>query len=265
MKANITERIDIDYDDFGRGLPLVLLHAFPLSRAMWRAQVQDLGADHRVLAPNLRGFGGSSAWQGSPSVEVMADDVASLLDALKLTEPVALGGLSMGGYVALAFARRHPQRLRALILADTKAEADNAEAKANRNTMIEFARGHSAADVIERMMPKMVSDKTRTQRPDVIDEVRSIASAQTTTAIIGALEALRDRPDATPGLADIKVPTLVIVGTEDALTPPTVAQVLVERIPQARLVTLEGAGHLSNLEHPSQFTEEVRSFLRGLS
>jgi 3-oxoadipate enol-lactonase len=170
----------------------------------------------------------------------------------------------MGGYVALAFARRHPQRLRALILADTKAEPDDEQAKANRNTLIELAR-HSAADVIERLLPKLVSEKTRAQRPDVLDEVRNIASVQTPTAIINALEALRDRPDATPGLADIKVPTLVIVGTEDALTPPMVAQLLVERIPQATLVKIEGAGHLSNLEHPSLFTEQVRSFLRGLS
>jgi 3-oxoadipate enol-lactonase len=265
MKANIAGRNDIEYDDFGRGQPLVLLHAFPLDRAMWRAQVQDLGADHRVLAPDLRGFGGSSPFLGPPSVEVMADDVASLLDALKITEPVALGGLSMGGYVALAFARRHPLRLRALILADTKAEADDAAAKANRNSLIDFTRDHSAADVIERLLPKLVGEQTRAQRPDVLDEVRRIASAQTPSAIINALQALRDRPDATLSLADIKVPTLVIVGAEDALTPPTVAQVLVERIPRATLVKIESAGHLSNLEYPSQFTEEVRSFLRGLS
>jgi pimeloyl-ACP methyl ester carboxylesterase len=264
MKANIAARTEIEYDDFGRGLPLILLHAFPLSKAMWRAQVQDLGADHRVLAPDLRGFGGSSPFQGPPSIEIMADNVASLLDALKVSEPIALGGLSMGGYVALAFARRHPQRLRALILADTKAAPDDEQAKANRNNMIDLAR-RSVAEVIERLLPKLVSDATRTQRPDVLDEVRKIASAQTPTAIINALEALRDRPDAAPGLADIKVPTLVIVGADDALTPPPVAQVLVERIPRATLFKIDGAGHLSNMEHPSLFTDEVRSFLRGLS
>src|SRR5439155_13636424 len=123
----------VGYDDAGRGKPVVLLHAFPLARSMWRPQVEALRGEFRVIVPDLRGFGETGGFTGAPSVERMADDVAALLDALKVGEPVALGGLSMGGYVALAFARRHPGRLRALVLADTRAEADTADARANRD------------------------------------------------------------------------------------------------------------------------------------
>src|SRR5262249_15061174 len=129
----------LSYDDTGRGTPVVLLHGFPLSRAMWRPQVEALKDAYRVIAPDLPGFGGSAVLDGPSSVEAMADTVAYLLDHLQIREPVVLGGLSMGGYVALAFARRHPDRLRGLILADTRAEPDDAEGKANRDRMIALA------------------------------------------------------------------------------------------------------------------------------
>jgi 3-oxoadipate enol-lactonase len=256
--------ITLSYDDRGSGPPVVLLHAFPLSRAMWRAQIQALQSHYRVIAPDLPGFGDSGAFTGA-SVERMADAVAALLDTLAVSEPVVLGGLSMGGYVALAFARRHARRLCGLILADTRAEADSAEARANRDRTIAFARQHTAADVAEQMLPKLLGDTTRAQRPQVADEVRRIAAAQPIEGIVAALQALRDRPDATAGLAAISVPTLVLVGSEDMLTPPALAQILVAGIRGATLVTVAEAGHLSNLERPEQFTEAVAAFLQALS
>src|SRR5262249_44235538 len=153
-------------------------HAFPLARAMWRPQVAALKGDHRVLAPDLRGFGGTGVFTSAPSVGQMADDVAGLLDALKIAGPVVLGGLSMGGYVALSFAERHPARLRGLVLADTRSEADAPEAKANRDRMANLARTQGAAAVAEQMLPKLLSDETRARRPEVVDEVRRIALAQ---------------------------------------------------------------------------------------
>jgi 3-oxoadipate enol-lactonase len=264
MKAQITTTTTMAYDDAGKGRPVVLLHAFPFSRAMWRPQVEALRDDHRVLTPDLRGFGGTSPFEQAPSVEQMADDVAGLLDTLKLGEPVVLGGLSMGGYVALAFARRNPSRLRALILADTRAEPDNAEGKANRDKLIAFAQRHTPRDVIDSVMPKMVSAETRSQRPEVVEEVRRIASAQTPAGIVGALQALRDRPDATASLGALRVPTLVLVGSEDALTPPAMSETLATGIAGARLVKIPGAGHLSNLEQPAAFNAAVRSFLQSL-
>jgi pimeloyl-ACP methyl ester carboxylesterase len=252
-------------DDIGSGPPIVLLHAFPLARAMWRPQTQALQSRYRVIAPDLPGFGNSGAFTGAPSVETMADAVAALLDALAVSEPIVLGGLSMGGYVALAFARRHARRLRGLILADTRAEADSAEARANRDRTIAFARQHTAADVIEQMLPKLLGDTTRAQRPLAADEVRRISMAQPIDGFVAALQALRDRPDATAGLAAISVPTLVLVGSEDTLTPPAVAQTLAAEIRGATLVTIAEAGHLSNLERPEQFNAAVASFLQTLS
>jgi pimeloyl-ACP methyl ester carboxylesterase len=252
------------FDDAGAGPPVVLLHAFPLSRAMWRPQVEALRDAYRVIAPDLRGFGGSAGFVGTPSVEQMADDVAALLTDLQVRAPVVLGGLSMGGYVALAFARRHPDRLRALILADTRAEADDAEGRANREKTIAFARDNPARAVIDQMLPRLVSPETAARRPEVLEEVRTIASAQAGAGIVAALQALRDRPDASPSLGAITVPTLVLVGADDALTPPARAEALAAAIRGARLVTIPGAGHLSNLEQPEHFNAALRSFLQAL-
>jgi pimeloyl-ACP methyl ester carboxylesterase len=264
MQTHTATNGRVEYDDVGSGRPLVLLHAFPLSRAMWRPQVEGLHDVGRQIVPDLRGFGGTAAGEGN-SVELMADDLAALLDALRVAQPVVLGGLSMGGYVALAFARRHPARLRGLILADTRAEPDTAEGRTNRDKMIAFARQHSALDVVNAILPKMVSAETQQQRPEVVAEVRRIASAQSTAGIIAALAALRDRSDATPALGSIRVPTLVMVGSEDEITPPAAAQTLVDGIPGAKLATVPGAGHLSNLERPDAFNEAVRPFLQTLT
>jgi pimeloyl-ACP methyl ester carboxylesterase len=264
MNIAISPDVTLDCDDAGAGRPVVLLHAFPFSRAMWRPQVAALRDICRVIAPDLRGFGGTSPFLAAPSVEAMADDVAALLDALKIGEPVVVGGLSMGGYVALAFARRHARRLRGLVLADTRAEADGAEARANRDKMIALARDHGAADVVEQLLPKLLAERTRTQNPAVVEEVRRIAAAQRPEAIIAALQAMRDRPDATPGLAAVTVPTLVLVGSEDTPTPPAAARTMADGIRGANLVTIAGAGHLSNLEEPEAFNVALHGFLATL-
>lgn len=261
MRAPLTPTTWIDYDQHGSGTPIVLLHAFPLDRAMWRPQI-DLQNSCQLILPDFRGFGGSSPWNGPPSVEQMADDVAGLLDAVGVRGPVVLGGLSMGGYVALAFAGKYPTRLRALILADTRAEPDTDEAKANRDKMIAFARTHSAAEVIDQMLPKLLGAETQALRPGVKEQVRQIATRQSAEGIIGALQALRDRPDARPFLSTIRVPTLVLVGSEDVLTPPSAAQTLATGIAGAQLVTIPGAGHLANLEQPEAINAALRSFVQ---
>jgi pimeloyl-ACP methyl ester carboxylesterase len=265
VKTHIPPNTQVEFDDVGQGRPVVLLHAFPLARTMWRPQVEALRGSYRLIVPDQRGFGGTGGFEADPSIARMADDVAALLDVLKVTEPVVLGGLSMGGYVALSFAHRHAARLRGLILADTRSEADTPEARANRDTLMRFAQGHSAGEVMEQMLPKLLSADTRQHRPEVVDEVQRIASAQTPAGIVGALQALRDRPDATSGLAAITAPTLVLVGSDDAITPPSLAEGLAARIPGARLVKLPAAGHLANQEQPAAFTEAVRSFLDSLS
>jgi 3-oxoadipate enol-lactonase len=263
VKTEISPQ-SISYDDSGNGPPVVLLHAFPLSRSMWAGQMEALQETHRVIAPDLRGFGGSKGFDAAPSLDCMADDVAELLDELKIVERIVLGGLSMGGYVALAFARRHAGRVRGLCLAATMSEADEMEGKAARNRLIGFAAEHTGRDVIDLMMAKLVAPETMTRHPEVIDQIRFLATEQTPAAIIGALEAMLDRPDSGPSLSAIAVPTLIIVGEKDAITPPALAESLVARIGGAKLMRIEGAGHLSNLEKEDLFNAALRSFLRGL-
>ncbi len=255
----------IELDDVGAGLPVVLLHAFPLARTLWKPQLEDLQDQYRIIAPDFRGFGGTSAALANVTVDQLADDIANLLGALKITRPAVLAGLSMGGYVALAFARRHADRLAGLVLADTRAEADSAEARENRNKMIAFARTHSAAEVVEQMLPRLLGHETQTHHPEIADTVRQIAAQQPQGGIVAALQALRDRPDATPGLSAIRVPTLVVVGDEDILTPPSAAEAMVAAIPNCRYAKIAAAGHLSSLEQPEMFNAVVGSFLSSLA
>jgi pimeloyl-ACP methyl ester carboxylesterase len=267
VHARLTTGVRLGYETVGTGRSVVWLHAFPLARGLWRPQMAEVPEGWSYLAPDLRGFGESDRFAESepPSVDRMADDVAGLLDALGVAERVVVGGLSMGGYVALAFARRHPQRLRALVLADTRAEADTPEARANRDKQIAALATGTVAELFETVQPKLFGGATRARRPEVIAEARRIAAAQNPGGVADALRALRDRPDATPDLGRVAVPTLVVVGAEDTLTPPSAAETLAKGIPGARLVTVPEAGHLSSLEQPAAFNRAVGELLATLS
>lgn len=240
-------------------LALVLVHGFPLDNEMWRPQVAALSGVARLVAVDLPGFGGTAP--AAFTVDSAADAVAARLDAEGVNGRVVVGGLSMGGYVAMAFARRHPDRLAGLILADTRAEADDEAGKKARDEMIALAREKGAAGVVEKMMPRLLGEATREGRPAVADEVRRIAGRQPTEAVVFALEALRDRPDAGPGLGNVAVPTLVLVGEHDTLTPLTTAEAIGARVYGSEVVTIPGAGHLSNLENPEAFNAAVLAFL----
>jgi pimeloyl-ACP methyl ester carboxylesterase len=248
------------HDDRGTGRPLVLLHAFPLDRTMWRPQLDTLSGRCRVIAPDLPGFGGSPPGREPFTIDSAADAVAGFLTEIGITDRVVLGGLSMGGYVALAFARRHPDRLAGLILADTRSGTDDAAGRANRDTMIALAHEQGAAAVVEKMLPKVLAEHSR---PELVETVRGIGSRQSAAAVAAALAALRDRPDATPSLRRIAVPTLVLVGEKDAVTPPAMAEALARDIAGNTLVRIPGAGHLSNLENPPAFSAAVAEFIRS--
>jgi len=258
--------LSVAYEDRGTGPVVVLLHAFPMCRWMWQPQIDALEGEYRVLTPDLPGFGSTPPVPGV-SVDVMADVVAEFLTAAGVPGPVVLGGLSMGGYVAFAFARRYPDRLRGLILADTKPEPDDDAARQTRNKILAGLTDGSlpAPGVVEQMLPKLLGDRTRADRPAVVAEVRRIGAAQPKDGIMAAVAALRDRPDAGPGLGNIRVPTLVVVGEQDAATPPDGAKRAADRIPGSRLVVIPGAGHLSNLEDPAAFTAALREFLSGVA
>ncbi|MBY0227851.1 MAG: alpha/beta hydrolase [Gemmataceae bacterium] len=247
--------------DVGQGPVVVLLHAFPLSRAMWRPQIDALRDLYRVIAPDLPGFGDSSLPAAS-SIDGYADAVAEMLDDKDIHSPVIVGGLSMGGYAALAFARRHPHRVAGLVLADTRAEADDATARANRDKLIAQARSGPSSAIVEAMLPKLMG---KDAPPELVEAVRELGSAQKPATLAAALGALRDRPDATPGLAGIRVPALVIVGQDDALTPPDLARKLAGGIQGAKLAIIDKAGHLSSLEQPGAFNDVLMAFLAGVA
>ena len=251
----------VGYDEHGSGTPLVLLHAFPLDRTMWRPQLSALSGAARVIAPDLPGFGESSPAEFT--IDSAADLVAELLAALGIQKAV-IGGLSMGGYVALAFARRHADKLAGLILADTRAGGDDTSAKANRTKSIELAREKGSAALFEGMVPKVLSDSTRDTSPDVVASLKAVAAKQSPESVVAALVALRDRPDANPGLRSIAAPTLVLVGEHDGVTPPLASANLSAQIRGSKLVHIPGAGHLSNAENPDAFNAAVRAFLAEL-
>ena len=256
--------MSLAHDDAGRGTLVVLLHAFPLSRAMWRPQREALAGACRLITPDLPGFGDSAPLGTPPTVETMAEQVAALLDRVAPREKVVLGGLSMGGYVAFAFVRKYADRLAGLILADTRAEPDDEAARANRDKLIAFAEANPPSAVVEQMLPKLLGPESAS-RPEVVEEVKRIGAAQRPAGIVGALRMMRDRPDSRPTLATLALPTLIVVGRDDAPTPVSAAEGMAAQIPGSRLAVIEGAGHLSNLEKPEAFNEAVRSFVASLA
>ena len=251
----------IAYDDEGAGPILLLLHAFPLCRAMWAPQIPALCQVARVIAVDLPGFGESTLPDGGWTVDTVADTLSDFLTGIGVPQPVVVGGLSMGGYVALALARRHPERLAGLILADTRAEADTPEARQNRDRLCSVAESEGVAAVFAKMRPKLFAPATLEHLVELVTAITTMAQAQTVPAIVAALTALRDRLDATTSLSAIRVPTLVIVGEQDLLSPPDVAESLATAIPGAGLAVVPEAGHLSNLEAPEAFNRLVRDFL----
>lgn len=261
-----TDHIDgttLHFVETGSGPPLVLLHGFPLDSRMWNGQIDDLSSRWRVIAPDFRGFGRSPA--GGPfTVPSLADDIHELLAGLGAL-PCVLAGLSMGGYVAMNFARKYPATLRGLILVDTKDAADTAEQRENRNRMIEVAKSKGSLAIAEMMLGKMLSPDTAEHRPGQVKSLRAMMEACPATTIEHALIALRDRPDMTAELSKISVPTLVIVGDADAITPPSMAEGMKKRIAKSQLAVIKGAGHMAPMEQASQVNRAIRQFVEGLA
>ena len=249
--------------DSSRGTPLVLLHAFPLDRGMWQPQIDALAGQCRILAVDLPGFGQSTV-DPNLTVDSAADGLVELLDKENLPGQVVLGGLSMGGYVAMAFARRNPDRLAGLILADTRSDADDDAGKKNRDRLISLTQEFGPSKVYEVMLPKVVCQDTLKNQPKIVESIRVLAARQSAAGVIAGLKMLRDRPDATPELSRITVPTLIIVGEHDAITPPLLAEQMASHIAGSRVVVIPGAGHLSNMEQPTAFNAAVGTFVTGI-
>jgi 3-oxoadipate enol-lactonase len=253
--------IQMAYTDAGMGTPLVLLHGYPFNRSLWNEQVAALSNSYRVIAPDLRGFGETEASQGTATMDRMARDVAHLLDHLEITR-AAVGGLSMGGYVALAFYKQFPSRVRALLLADTRAQADTEEGKQTRAQQAEKALSEGMAGIADAMLPKLLTPETVSKHPEVVKRVRDMMLKTKPEGAAAALRGMAERDDQTPLLPKISAPTLILVGAEDALTPVADSEKMHKAITGSRLVVLENAGHVSNLERTGQFNEALVDFLR---
>jgi pimeloyl-ACP methyl ester carboxylesterase len=263
MRTEISPGISLSYQFTGTGQTIVFLHPFPMDHRLWKSQVEHFAPHYQVLTPDLRGFGNSDGFGAqTPSIEQMADDLNALLDVLKITEPIVLCGLSIGGYVALRFAQKYFSRLRGLVICDSRAEADTDETKAGRDRMIAFAKEHTPREIVEKVLSGLLGKTSLRTRPELIERVKEIGSSQSQQAILDTLAALRDRPDATEWLPQITIPTLLIFGEEDALAPSHVIETLHASLPQCTLVKLPKAGHFSNLEQPKLFNAALENFLQ---
>lgn len=228
---------------------------------MWSAQVDALSiAGWSAITPDLPGFG-SAALPGpdvTPSLDVYANAAARALEG---RDPAVVVGLSLGGYVAFRLMARHRKLVRALVLADTRAAGDSAEVKAGRILNSSLVNRHGAAALVEKMIPMLVAPSSP---QSARDRVRELGSAQRPAGISFALRAMRDRADATPALPGYDVPTLFVVGEHDAITPVAEHAAMAAQVPGAKLVTIPGAGHMSNLEAPDAFNGALLSFLSTL-
>jgi pimeloyl-ACP methyl ester carboxylesterase len=246
----------------GTGIPCVLLHGFPLDHSMWREQ-EPLAEHLRLIVPDLRGFGGS-AGAVMESVESLADDVPALLDALHVAGPAVICGLSMGGYVAQHVAVRHPDRVAALVLVDTKLEADTPEARAARADLAVKVGRLGQGIVADAMVPRLLAPAAAAApgRAAIEDVLRSAILAQPIAGIQAALAALAARPDMTEPMAHVLAPTLLVCGAEDAITPPDCLERAEQVMPCARLLVVPGAGHMTPLEAPEVFNRALLEFLQ---
>lgn len=247
--------------DEGTGTPIVFVHGFPLSSAMWKHQLAEFQTTHRVIIPDLRGFGESTtSGQEATSLAMHADDLAALLDRLVVTEPIVLCGLSMGGYVAFRFWQQHAKRVRALILCDTKATADTEEAAKNRLAMADRVIHEGSQIAADAMLPKLFDAATP---QSVIDETYQVMRTTNPRTVAAAQRAMAARPDSTPLLKTITVPTLVIAGAEDQLIKPDEMQAMAAAIPNSQFVTIPHAGHMAPLEQPAAVNAAIQTFLQS--
>lgn len=244
---------------------VVLLHAFPIGANLWEPQLRNVPAGWRMITPDLRGFGGSTELDSLSAVSMSdyAEDVIDLMDELGVTRAV-VGGASMGGYAALAFAQAAGDRVDGLVLANTRAGADSSEARANRRNMLALVDRDGPSGVARDMMPRLLGKTTHEVKPDIEAFVRRLIKQQSPVAIRSAIHRMMHRPDSTPMLPTVKVPTLVITGEEDELIPVDESRAMATAIPGATLVIVPRAGHLANLEQPEAFNNALHEFLAKL-
>jgi 3-oxoadipate enol-lactonase len=251
--------------DQGIGPVLVLLHGFPLNRKMWEVEVKSWSQNFRVIAPDFRGFGDSPMSEGEFSMGGCAEDVVDLLESLRIRQKIVLLGLSMGGYVCFEFVRKYPDRLRGLILVGTQPAADSDAAKQARYETAEFVRREGTAALGERLIPRFLGKTTLATKRAVVESLRELIASSSPEAIAQACYGLASRRDSRSLLVDIKLPTLIVAGSEDPVVPSAQAEIMQREIRDSSLVVVEQCGHLINLEQPKVLDRVVNNFLNRLT
>jgi 3-oxoadipate enol-lactonase len=263
MKTEING-VQIAYTDLGAGSPIVFIHGFPMWRTVWEPQIEFLSSHYRVITVDLRGNGESDAPLWRYSMETFSDDLCGLLDHLSIQRAV-MAGLSMGGYVLFSFYRRNPQRVRGMILADTRAEADTPAIRQGRFQMAQTAYREGLGPIADAMLPKLLGPRTLQSRTERVAKVREMILRNSAVGIAGDLMAMAERVDSTPLLSEFKCPVLVLVGSDDVATPPDEVRRMAGKIPGGKMETIPDAGHLSNFENPDAFNRAVFDFMESLS
>ena len=258
-----SDDIQLYYETTGDGFPLVLLHPFPVHHGFWTPVAPQLGTHYRLLLPDLRGHGKSEAGQGTATMARHADDLLRLLDEEKIGRALFVG-VSIGGYVLFEFWRRSRERVAALVLSNTRAEADTEQGQATRLRSIEDSRQRGAGQFFDEQTQKLIGETTRHNRPDLVAQARAMMQIMTVDGLAAVQKGMAERPDSVPILRGISVPTLVIAGEEDVLTPLANAQLMHSHIPGAKLVTIPRAGHYAALENPEDYARVLRQFLDSL-
>lgn len=247
----------------GAGVPVILLHGFPLSSVIWDPIRPSLEAVCRLITPDLRGMGRSQRPEGSYAMDVLAEDVLQLADALGL-ERFVLGGHSMGGYATLRFAARWPERLAGLIFVDSKAEADPPPGRIVRQEAIAEIGRYGAERYLETFVPRLIGRTSHQEHPELLSRLRAIVAGTPAHVLQGCQHGMLERPDSTCLLPEIAVPTLVLVGDEDSFVPVATAQAMTAALPDGQLVVIPGSGHTPSLERPIPTAAAVFSFLSSL-
>ena len=239
----------------------MLIHAFPVNARMFEPQLELSASGWRVIAPQLRGMDGGDHDPEASSIDDYAGDVIDLLDALHIKNAV-IGGVSLGGYVTFGIFRHAPDYFRGMVLADTRPQADTPEGVEGRKRMLALLRSRGVEAIAGDIVPKLLGETTKAERPQVVERTKALIQANSERAVAGAITALMTRPDSSPLLSSIRVPTLIVVGEEDALTPPDLSRGMQQAIAGSELVVIPNAGHLASLETPAAFNAALSTFLR---
>lgn len=251
--------------EFGENnrVPIIFLHAFPLCNRMWDKQVEALQANYRVITYDLRTFGYSEYGNGHFTIDSHVSDLISLVDSLKLEKPVVCG-LSLGGYIVLRTMELYQNKFRAVIFSDTKAESDNNPTKYKRAEQIQLLKSGHREQFTEGFIKGALTEANFTEKPELVAFLKEMIGWQKTEAIEGGLMTLAARSDTTESLEKIDLPTLVIAGKEDKLTPPEFSKIIYGKIRNAEMKLITNSGHFPNMENPEEFNKEVMDFLKEL-